>query len=172
MNVRLYRPRLVRSLALLAVLSASGCALLRPPEPRPWIPGSYDFHAPLDGESITGTIEVEAEGPMRATTSLGPCQAPLGESYRPWKPSRTFLCAGDHRMVVNVGTRSGPPITGTLSSSRTVTRYEYVERCVRYESTEEGGRTCAEWEQEVRAVNERSSARILLVESEDSAGGR
>lgn len=175
MNVRLRERLPFRSSLALAMLTAAGCASFGQPAPEQWPAGSYPFDAALDGLLITGTVEVEPQGPAAVTTSLGACLPDLGQSYRPWSRSRTFLCSGDHRMVVNVGTRVGPPITGTISNWRTVTRYETVERCVRRVFDAETGESpCVQWVQEQRAVDERvgGSVRISLVDSEEPAGRR
>jgi len=122
----------------------------------------------LDGNAITGTVEVEFYGPASVTTSLGACLPDASLQYQPWSRSRAFLCAGEHRIVVALESWAGPPITGTVSNWRTVTRYEVVETCTRYETTEEGGRVCVEWKDEHRTVNERvgGSGRFRMVEND------
>jgi hypothetical protein len=135
--------------------------------PQPWVPGSYEFQSVIHGETITGVIEVWNDGPMAVTTSLGRCMARQSEAWRPWHRVRTFDCAGDHRVEVSVGSRTGPPVGGWMRNTTMVTRELVSRTCVEYEVTESGQRVCSQWREEKELVTRPvvESARILLVAS-------
>jgi hypothetical protein len=163
----------VRSLLVAGLLSASACATLsRRPEPAPWVPGSYSFQTVLHGETILGQIDVEADGPIEVETSLSRCMPQASVKWQPWYRSRVFHCAGNHRLVVTVGTEKGVPVAGSMSNTTAVSKQEVVSKvCVEYaEPSEQGGRVCLQWDEKIewvtRDVTELS--RILIVASAES----
>jgi hypothetical protein len=151
------------------IVGLGGCASLgsQTPRPAPWVPGSYEFQSVIHGERVTGVIEVLEEGPISVTTSLSPCMPRVSEIWRPWNRTRTFDCAGDHRVDVVVGTRAGVPVGGWLRNTTMVTRDVVSRTCIEYTTTESGTRVCSEWREETEQVTRPvvESARILLVAS-------
>jgi hypothetical protein len=162
-------PANFRSVIPVAVLvGLTGCASSGSPGPRPapWVAGTYEFQSVIHGERITGVIEVVDGGPTAVTTSLSPCMPRVSEVWQPWHRSRTFDCAGDHRVEVSVGTQAGPPVTGWMRNTTMVTREEVISRtCVAYTITEAGTQVCNEWREQTQTVTRPvvESARILLV---------
>ena len=143
-------------LLTVVIVGMAGCAFGRPPAPAPWMAAVHEYRSNVPGWGpVSGQIEIGPEGPVRVTSSLGPCRLPPSDNYRPWNRARTFVCGTEHRVSVSLGRTGQAPITGTVSNAQTVThRYQVQTTCRTYQTTPSGVQTCVVWNYEERTEQE------------------
>jgi hypothetical protein len=106
---------LARRALLMVLACVQGCASAPRVAPE-WVPGTYDFFVrtyTADLGVLSGTVEVDAEGPRSVTTDKVRClQRPRGPGPSTRLRSGVFDCSFD--VTISVWTSDRRPISGAL----------------------------------------------------------
>jgi hypothetical protein len=159
---------MARARVLFAVLMLAGCSSAgsQSAEPVSWAAGRYELRGSVNtvsggisrAEELDADLVISSDGQMSMFSSTGVCQDPdaSARGADTARGRRTFVC-GSARYEIQP---AGNTVRGRLFT--TVTQENRVTVCIRYVTTPQGERVCAETQERIELVQVPVSAQLVV----------